>query len=343
MTSGLPRRAIGSTGLEVSILGFGTMAVGGQYADVDDNAALATIATARAAGITFFDTAPQYGCGLAEERLGAAARGQAAPPFVMSSKVGKRIAPLGSGGQAQRALHFPGGHDAEMLFDFSRDGTLRIVEGSLARLGRSSIDMLLIHDVTRHFHGDDGIEAAIVAAMGGTLRALHALRDQGVVRAIGLGLKDIDVALRFVEDGDIDVALVPGRMTLIDQSALTSGLLDTCAKHGVSFVAAAPFDSGILATGPVAGAKSAYKLAPPETLARVETMDRVCRDHGVTLQAAALQYPLQHPTVVSVLAGMKTPAEVASNVAAISAPVAVELWAALASECSVAMPDGPGG
>ena len=246
--------------------------------------------------------------------------------------------PLGSGGQAQRALHFPGGHDAEMLFDFSRDGTLRIVEGSLARLGRTSIDMLLIHDVTRHFYGDDGIEAAITAAMDGTLRALHELRDQGVVRAIGIGLKDIDVALRFVEEGDIDVALVPGRMTLIDQSALTSGLLDTCAKHGVSCIAAAPFDSGILATGAVAGAKSAYKPAPPETLARVERMDRICRTHGITLQAAALQYALRHEAVVSVLAGMKTPAEVDSNVVAMGAPIPVALWSALELECPVSRP-----
>ena len=331
MTELLPTRAIGTTGLEVSVLGFGTMAVGGQYADVDDVAARATIAAARAAGITFFDTAPQYGCGLAEERFGAALRAEPDPPVVISSKVGKCIAPLGSGGQAQRALHFPGGHDAEMVFDFSRDGTLRIVEGTLARLGRSSIDMLLIHDVTRHFHGEDGLEAAITAAMKGTLRALHELRDQGVVRAIGIGLKDTDVALRFIEEGDIDVALIPGRLTLLDQSALTSGLLDTCTKHGVVYIAAAPFDSGILATGPVTGARSAYKPASAEIMARVAALARVCGDHGVTLQAAALQYPLQHPAVVSVLAGMKTPAEVESNIGSISSAVPKQLWAALAS------------
>ncbi len=335
MSGALPRRVIGSTGLDVSILGFGTMAVGGQYADVDDAAALETITAARAAGITFYDTAPQYGCGLAEQRLGAALRANPDAPFVISSKVGKRIVPLGSGGQAQRTLHFPGGHDAAMLFDFTRDGTLRIVEDSLARLGRTSIDMLLIHDVTRHFHGDGGIEAAITAAMDGTLRALHELRDEGVVRAIGIGLKDIDVAMRFVEDGDIDVALVPGRMTLIDQSALTSGLLDTCAKHGVGFIAAAPFDSGILATGAIAGAKSAYQPAPPETLARVAQIDRVCRAHGVPLQAAALQYALRHGAVVSVLAGMKTATEVHSNVAAIGTPIANALWSALAAECQI--------
>ncbi len=329
MTASLPQRAIGATGLSVSVLGFGTMAIGGQYADVPDEAAQATIAAARVGGVTYFDTAPQYGCGLAEERLGAARRLQPDPPLVVSSKVGKRIVPLGAGGQPQRALHFPGGHDAEMAFDFSRDGTLRIIADSLARLGRDRIEMLLIHDVTRHFHGDDGIEAAIAAAMDGALRALQDLRDQGIVRAIGIGLKDVDVAMRFIEDGDIDVALVPGRMTLLDQSALESGLLDTCAKHGVAYIAAAPFDSGILATGPVAGAQSAYKVADPETLTRVAALARICADHGVSLQAAALQYPLRHSAVASVLAGMKTPGEVASNVAAVATVIPAALWADL--------------
>jgi D-threo-aldose 1-dehydrogenase len=337
MTMPLPHRTIGSTGIEVSILGFGTMAVGGQYTEVSTADAAATVAAAREAGITFFDTAPQYGCGLAEERLGAALRAESLSPAVVSSKVAKRIAPLGSGGQAQRSLHFPGGHDAEMMFDFSYDGTLRIVEETLKRLGRSSIEMLLIHDVTRHFHGEDGINEALRMAMDGTLRALHALRMQGVVRAIGIGLKDTDIAMHFIEEGEIDVALVPGRMTLLDQSALTSGLLDTCAKHGVAYIAAAPFDSGILATGAVAGARSAYKAAEPETLARVAEIARVCADHGVSLQAVALQYALRHEAVVSVLAGMKTPAEVAANVAAIKTSVPSELWAALTDAAGVAV------
>jgi D-threo-aldose 1-dehydrogenase len=335
MSTSLPHRAIGSTGLEVSVLGFGTMAIGGQYTDVSDADALATLAAARGAGITFFDTAPQYGCGLAEDRLGALLRADRSMPVVVSSKVGKRIAPLGSGGQAQRALHFPGGHDAEMLFDFSYDGTMRMLEGTLQRLGRSSIEMLLIHDVTRHFHGDDGIEAAIGDAMSGALRALRDLRAQGVVRAIGIGLKDTDVAMRFVEEGNIDVALVPGRMTLLDQSALTSGLLDTCAKHGVAYIAAAPFDSGILATGAVEGARSQYQPAAAETRARVEAINGICREHDVSLQAAALQSALRHPAVACVLAGMKTPVEVAANVAAMQSSVAPGLWAALAEASGV--------
>ena len=337
MSNWLPRRGVGRAGMAVSILGFGSMAIGGQYVDVSDADAQATVAAARAAGITFFDTAPQYGCGLAEERLGAALGQVNAPDVIISSKVGKAITPLGSGGQGQRALYFPGGHDAEMAFDFSYDGTWRIVEGSLARLGRSRIDMLLIHDVTRHFHGEDGIEAAFAKASNGALKALQRMRDDGLIGAIGIGLKDTDIAMRFIEEGDIDVALVPGRMTLLDQGALTSGLLDLCLKHDVSMIAAAPFDSGILATGAIAGARSGYKTATADILARVQAMERVCLAHGVALQAAALQYPLQHPAVASVLAGMKTAAEVQQNATWITTPIGKELWGALAKECGVAL------
>ena len=339
MTISLAQRPIGTTGLEVSILGLGTMAVGGQYVDVDDSAATATIAAAHETGINFFDTAPQYGCGLAEQRLGSALQALASGDVIISSKVGKRIRQLGSGGQAQRALHFPGGHDAEIVFDYSYEGTIEIVRETLARLGRSNIDMLLIHDVTLHFHGADGIEAAISAAFDGALEALRQLRSDRVTRAIGIGLKDVDVAMRFIEDGDIDAALVPGRMTLLDQSALTSGLLDLCLKHDVAMIAAAPFDSGILATGAVAGARSAYKAATPEVLARVDAMQRVCNGYGVPLQAAALQYPLLHPAVASVLAGMKTPGEVHQNAAWMAAPLPTGIWAALAAECAVIVPD----
>ena len=177
MSGGLPKRVIGATLLEVSTLGFGTMAIGGQYTDVMPVEAGETIGTACDAGITLFDTAPQYGCGTAEALLGGALNSPGMPDVVISTKVGKAIMPLGSGGQAQRALHFPCGLDCEMVFDYSYDGTLRTVEGSLKRLQREHIDMLLIHDVTRFFHGDDGIEAALAAAMSGTLRALHRLRE----------------------------------------------------------------------------------------------------------------------------------------------------------------------
>jgi D-threo-aldose 1-dehydrogenase len=206
------------------------MAIGGQYADIDDDAAHATVMHAFAAGIRVFDTAPQYGCGLAEERLGRALAMLPRESVVVASKVGKRIVPLGSGGQRQRAIFFPGGHDAEMVFDYSADGTMRIVEDSLTRLRTHRLDLALVHDVIRVFHGEEGVHARFAEARHGAIVALRRLKSEGVVGAIGIGLKDVDIATRFVVEAGIDVVLVPGRMTLLDQSAATSGLLEACAR-----------------------------------------------------------------------------------------------------------------
>lgn len=324
--------------LRLSPLGFGTMAVGGQYADVTDAQATATIRAALDNGVTFFDTAPQYGCGLAEERLGRALAGTPRNVATIATKVGKRIVPIGSGGQRQREIFFPGGHDAEMVFDYSYDGTLAIIEGSLKRLGMDRLDLVLIHDIIRHFHGEAGVHEVATQAINGTVRALHRLRDEGVVGAIGTGLKDVDIAARFIEEADIDAVLVPGRLTLLDQSALNEGLLDLCAKHGVAYIAASPFDSGILATGPRPGTTYGYRPPSPEIVARVETIMRVCEGHGVPLAAAALQYPGRFPAVASVLSGMRTAAEVRSNAALMQHPIPAELWPALHQSAGVPLP-----
>lgn len=327
-----------SRALKLSRLGFGTMAVGGQYADVTDEQATAAIQAALDNGVTFFDTAPQYGCGLAEERLGRALTGARRDSVSIASKVGKRIVPVGSGGQRQREIFFPGGHDAEMEFDYSYDGTLAIVEGSLKRLDTNRLDLVLIHDVIRHFHGEDGVHEVATAAISGAVRALHRLRDEGVVGAIGTGLKDVDIAARFIEEADIDAVLVPGRLTLLDQSALHEGLLDLCAKHGVAYIAASPFDSGILATGPKPGTTYGYRPPSPEIVARVETIMRVCSDHDVSLAAAALQYPGRHPAVASVLSGMRTVDEVQANARLMQQAVPDALWPALNAATGVPLP-----
>ena len=327
--------------LTLSPLGFGTMAVGGQYADVSDGQATAAIRTALANGITFFDTAPQYGCGLAEERLGRALRGAPRESVAIASKVGKRIVPVGSGGQRQREIFFPGGHDAEMVFDYSYDGTFATIDGSLQRLGMDRIDLVLIHDVIRHFHGEDGVHEVATQAINGTVRALHRLREEGVVGAIGTGLKDVDIAARFIEEADIDAVLVPGRLTLLDQSALHEGLLDLCAKHGVAYIAASPFDSGILATGPRAGTTYGYRPPSGEIVARVETIMRVAADHDVPLAAAALQYPGRFPAVASVLSGMRTADEVAANARLMQLALPDTLWPALHAAAGVPLPEMP--
>lgn len=324
--------------LTLSPLGFGTMAVGGQFADVSDEQASGTIRCAVERGVTFFDTAPQYGCGLAEERLGRAIAFAPRDTLAIASKVGKRIVPVGSGGQRQREIFFPGGHDAEMVFDYSYDGTLAIIDGSLKRLGTDRLDLVLIHDVIRHFHGEQGVHDVATEAIHGAVRALNRLRDEGTVNAIGTGLKDVDIAARFIEEAEIDAVLVPGRMTLLDQSALTEGLLDLCSKHGIAYIAAAPFDSGILATGPRPGTTYGYRPPSPEIVARVEAIQAVCAAYDVPLAAVALQYPRRFPAVASVLSGMKTPAEVQSNTGLMQQAIPDGLWAALAKNCGLPMP-----
>lgn len=335
--------AIGKAAVELSRLGLGTMAIGGQHVAVTDEAATAVVDAAWAAGIRFFDAAPQYGCGLAEERLGLALRSRPRAQAIVASKVGKRIAPVGSGGQRQKALIFPGGHDGEMVFDYSYDGTLRTVEASLARLGMTYLDIALIHDVTRHFHGEHGVDDRYREALAGAVKALQRLRGEGVVRAIGTGLKDVDIAARFIAEAQIDVVLLPGRVTLLDQTGITSGLLDLCCKHNVAVVAAGPFDSGILATGAVAGASYGYRPAEVAVLDRVARIGAICRDNGVPLQAAALQFPALHAAVASVLAGMRTPDEVRQNAQWMRAPVPAALWAALAAAGLVTLPEDRAG
>ena len=319
-------------------LGFGTMAIGGQYAGISDAEAIATVRAAYDAGIRLFDTAPQYGCGLAEERLGLALPHLPRDEIVVASKVGKRIAPLGSGGQRQREVIFPGGHDAEMVFDYSADGTRRMVDSSLRRLRTDRLDLVLIHDVTRHFHGEAGVHDRFVEARDGAVAALRKLQDEGVVGAIGTGLKDVDIAVRFIEECEIEVVLVPGRFTLLDQSAVTSGLADVCSKHGAALIAAAPFDSGILATGSAAGGTYGYKPADATVIERVRAIEAVCARHSVPLQAAALQVARLHPAVTSVLTGMRHADDVRQNSAWMATPIPGALWAELATADLVQVP-----
>ncbi len=317
------RMVLGQSGVAVTRFGFGTMTIGGFQSAMSDEQAEAVLGAAWDAGVRFFDTAPQYGCGLAEERLGSFLKSRARADAVIATKVGKRIVPLGSGGERQ-AL-FPGGHDLEMAFDYSYDGTLRIIEQSLQRLGLTYLDLVLIHDITRHFHGDAGVHQRVKEAMIGAVRALQEMKSQGVVRAWGTGLKDVDIAIRFVRETDMDCALVPGRMTLLNQSCL-DGLTEACAERGVSIIAAAAFDSGILATGAVQGSSYAYSPADETVLDRVRSIESVCADHGVPLQAAALQFPFRARAVAGLLVSMRNTRELHQNLDWMRLPVPNNLW-----------------
>jgi D-threo-aldose 1-dehydrogenase len=321
-------RRIGRTALRVSQLGFGTAPFGNLMGEVSDAATHEAVAAARAGGVTYFDTAPFYGHGLAERRLGDALRSAGAADAIVSTKVGRLLRPtrarVTTPGAFQRVLPF------EIDYDFSRDGAMRSLEDSLQRLGRSHVDIALIHDITRKWRGD-AYESSYRQALEGAYKALDSLRAQGVVSAIGVGINEVDTLERFARDADFDCFMLAGRYTLLDTTALPS-LLPLCEKKGISILLAAPFHSGILVTGARPGAKFWYADAPPETLAHVARIERICAAHGVSLQAAAIQFPLAHPAMASVPAGYRSAAEVAGAIAACRERIPAAFWAELKHE-----------
>jgi D-threo-aldose 1-dehydrogenase len=321
-------RALGRTGLSVSSLGFGGAPLGDLYTALDDATAIATVEAAATAGITLFDTAPLYGRGLSEHRLGTALRRRPRSSFVLSTKVGRVYVPAPLGVAATEG--YAGGLPFEGRFDYGYDGAMRSIEHSLLRLGLASIDVALIHDIDPWTHGDDA-DARFREALGGAWRALEALRSQRVIRAAGIGVNDAGVCLRMAQEADIDCVMLAGRYSLLEQGALDA-FLPFAERRGIGVLLGGVFNSGILATGARPGAHYNYRPAPPDVLARVERLEAVCRAHGVALPHAAIQFPLAHPAVASVVLGAVTPAEVARNVAACDAPIPHALWRDLVAE-----------
>jgi D-threo-aldose 1-dehydrogenase len=254
-------RRLGRSGLTVSQLGFGCSAMGVLRPGEDEAAATAAMASAWGRGLRYFDTSPWYGRGLSEHRTGAFLRHVPRAGYLLSTKVGRLLHPLPPDA-AQPADTLPFG----ARFDYSYDATLRSVEDSLQRLGLSRVDMLILHDLSPRWHGD-ALERQFAIAMQGAQRALCDLRSQGVVKAIGVGVNDVDVCKRCLQAGDFDFFMLAGRLTLLDHAAALP-LLAACAQRGVSVLAAAPFNSGILATGATASARFFYAPAPAEIAAR---------------------------------------------------------------------------
>jgi D-threo-aldose 1-dehydrogenase len=226
---------------------------------------------------------------------------------------------------------FVGGFPHRGVFDYSRDGVLRAFEQSLIRLGLDRIEVLLIHDVDVWTHGKDAIEARFREAMEGAHRALVELRTQGVVKAIGVGLNEADMCERFAREGDFDVMLLAGRYSLLEQPGLER-FLPLATEKRIGVMLGGVFNSGVLATGAVPGARYNYRPVPPDVLARVERIEAVCRAHAVPIAQAALHFPLGHPAVSSLVLGSVVPDEVRRNVAALARPVPAGLWADLKSE-----------
>lgn len=314
-------------------LGFGGGAIGNLYAAMSDAVAAETVATALNAGFRYFDTAPHYGFGLSETRLGRALSGH--PDTIVSSKVGRLLVPTDAGPGERHG--FVDAAPFEPVFDYGYDAVMRSHEQSLARLGVNRIDILLAHDLGRRTHGEDH-PARFREFFEGGYRAMRTLRDSGAVGAIGLGVNEQAVCEEALEHGDFDVFLLAGRYTLLEQTALDR-FLPLCLQRGVGLVVGGPFNSGVLVENPKT-AHYNYKPASPEIVDRVRRLKTVCAAHDTPLPAAALQFPLAHPAVASVIPGMGNPAQVAQAIAWMSTPIPDVLWDDLRTE-GLLHPDAP--
>ena len=266
------------------------------------------------AGIRFFDTAPLYGHGLAEQRLGAVLRTKPRGEFVLATKVGRLLRADAQPEPGQSYVDVP---PVNPVFDFSYDGVMRSVEQSLERLGLDRIDVLHIHDPDAHYE----------EALSGAFRALDQLRKEGSIKAVGAGMNQAEMLARFAREAEFDCFLLAGRYTLLDRTGARE-LLPLCVDKNIAVIAGGVFNSGLLAD-PRPGATFNYRAAPPELVRRAQDLAEICRRHGVELKAAALQFPLRHPAVPVVLTGCRSVAEVEENVGMFRAPVPDDLWAEL--------------
>jgi D-threo-aldose 1-dehydrogenase len=321
-------RPIGGTGLSVPELGFGAAALGNLYRPIAEDAARATIDAAVAAGLTYVDTAPHYGRGLSERRVGDALR--RASGAVISTKVGRLLHPDASVTDDRMRDGFRSALPFRMGYDYSHDGVLRSHEHSLQRLGLARVDLLYVHDIGRVTHGEAADHYWQQLTTGGGLRALERLRDEGTVGAIGVGVNEVAAALDVLRAAPIDAILLAGRYTLLEQGALDS-LFPACAAAGASVVIGGPYNSGILASG-VGGAGPFhydYGPAPDAVVAKARAIEAVAARHAVRLPAAALQFVAAHPGVASVIPGIDSVARVAETVALYRAPIPADFWTEL--------------
>jgi len=320
----LATRPLGDTGLRVTVLGLGTAPLGGLMSDVDDTAATEALRAGWEGGIRFVDTAPFYGFGRAERRTGDVLRTHPRETYVLSTKVGRRLAPDPSPPGAENNWVAP--LPFRPVYDYSYDGVRRGFEDSLQRLGLDRVDILLLHDIGEFTHGA-GFEHHVEVAMTGGLRALQALKAEGLIKAYGIGVNETAVLMTALERGEWDCFLLAGRYTLLEQASLDD-LMPACAARGVSVIVGGPYNSGLLAGGDTWN----YAKAPPELIARRDRLRQVCADHGVAIEAAALQFPLAHPAVASVIPGPRTAAEAQANLAHLESPIPSSLWQALKDE-----------
>lgn len=332
---------LGTSDVLVPRIGFGAAAIGNLYQKVEDAQASEAIGTAIAQGLTYLDTAPHYGFGLSEQRVGnGLAEHDPDQRAIISTKVGRLLVPL-DGGVATRERHgFVDAAPFEPRFDYSYDAVMRSFEASRTRIGRDRIDILYAHDLGRVTHGAEH-DRHFANFMDGGYPALRELRDSGDVGAIGLGANEWEVCEQALRAGEFDVFLLAGRYTLLEQTALDS-FLPECARREVSVVIGGPYNSGILVEGTRSGRPLHYNYepAPAEVIERVRRLEEVCEDLGVRLAAAALQFPLHHPQVAAVIPGLSSAAEVEETSALYRTTIKQEFWAELKA-MGLLHPDAP--
>jgi D-threo-aldose 1-dehydrogenase len=326
----MPRVALARSGLGISRMVFGGAPIGGLFAPVSEADAQATLGAAWDAGIRAFDTAPHYGAGLSERRLGEFLGGKPRQQFVISTKVGRRLVAADAEAPPEGAEGFYGAPRLGRVRDYSRDGVLASLEASLIRLGLDRIDIALIHDPDDH----------AAEALDGAFPALAELRAAGVIGAVGVGMNQAPLLEWFVRKADLDCVLVAGCYSLLDSQAARS-LFPACRRRGVAVLAGGVFNSGLLAR-PVPGATYGYAPAPAVLLDRARRMAAVCARHGLHVGAAALQFVLANPDVTAAVVGMRSPAEVTQDAGFLATRVPDGVWADLAAEGLLPLDGTPG-
>lgn len=323
----LTSKPIGKTHVQVSSMGLGGTGLANMYHAIADEAASALVQGAAARGITLFDTAPCYGVGLSETRLGRILPTLDRDSFVLSSKVGYDLIPLAEDEELESL--FADTPRLKTGYDFSYDGAMRSIEGSLSRLGVDRLDMVAIHDPDETVGADPSADpyakSHFSEAMKGAYVALDSLRSQGVIGAVGVGMNQWQMLADFAREGDFDYLLCAGRYTLLCYDAAEI-LMPLCAQKGISVIIGGPYCSGILASGAVEGAYFGYAPASPEMLAHVRQIEALCDTHGISLRAAALHFPLRHPAVASVIPGARSIEELEENLAALNEVVPDAFW-----------------
>ena len=328
----IPLRALGTTGLKVTELGFGTAPLGNLFKPLPDETAHATLAAAQAPGFGYYDTAPFYGFGLSERRLGDVLRLR--KDIVLSTKVGRLLKPVpGPVDQTVVRHGYATPMPFEPVYDYSYDAVMRSYEASLQRLGLSRIDILYIHDIGRLTHGEQNTARMTELTKGGGLKALEELRAAKAISGFGMGVNEVPACLDVMSHARLDVILLAGRYTLLEQKPLDD-LFPLCEKAGTAIVVGGPYNSGILAVGTKTGAPLYYNYepAPADVIEKVRKIEAVCDRHGVPLAAAALQFPLAHKLVASVIPGLDSPERVNQTIALYRHKIPAALWQDLVQE-----------